>query len=391
VPSLSDLLKTWTEPCLAVPPRLTRLTDGIHIETALSADATLTLPTGLNFLRQDYLALTRLPQSRRAPSATFGQSDALAKRLAGFLGMPTARCHFSGSAAIGAAFQGLLAPEDQIIVDAGAPALMVAAAQATGARVHLTPSGSVDGVERRLHRLSREARKGRLFVAVSAVAPYTSVTADLAELQQLCATYGALLIVDVSHDLGATAPTGRGMMELHGCLGQIDVVLGSFAKCLGAPGGFVALRDLALADRLAPSAPLSDENATMILAGLALIESPEGRRRRRCLHGSILRLRNHLMADGLRVLGQPSPIVPVALPHGSAQAMTTLLRSAGPAVQLLGPPLVARHAPRWRILLTSDHGPANIDDLAELIHDLCRSFARSHRSARQPQPMRLKA
>jgi 7-keto-8-aminopelargonate synthetase-like enzyme len=173
-------------------------------------------------------------------------------------------------------------------------------------------------------------------------------------------------------------------MELQACLGQIDLVLGSFAKCFGAPGGFVAFRDpdLAPGPDLAPPIPGPDMAA--ILAGIAVIDSDEGRRRRLRLHGNALRLRNHLMADGLRVLGQPSPLVPVPLPTGLARALTALLASAGPLVPLLQAPLVPGHAPRWRILLSSDHGPADIDDLADLIRDVIRSADRQrHRSGQR--------
>jgi 7-keto-8-aminopelargonate synthetase-like enzyme len=72
------------------------------------------------------------------------------------------------------------------------------------------------------------------------------------------------------------------------------------------------------------------------------------------------------------VMGQPSPLVPVRLPPGTALARTALLQSAGLAVTLLGPPTVALHAPRWRLQLSADHGPADIDGLADMVRDVVR-------------------
>ena len=75
-------------------------------------------------------------------------------------------------------------------------------------------------------------------------------------------------------------------------------------------------------------------------------------------------------------MGKASPLVPVLLPAPTALARTALLESAGPLVTLLQAPSVAGHAPRWRLQLTADHSPADIDDLAELIRDVTRAFDR---------------
>jgi 7-keto-8-aminopelargonate synthetase-like enzyme len=92
--------------------------------------------------------------------------------------------------------------------------------------------------------------------------------------------------------------------------------------------------------------------------------------------GASLRLRNHLLADHLPVMGQPSPIVPLRLPHGAARAMTALAASAGLKLPLVEAPEVAGHAPRWLIRLNAGHGPADIDDLAGILHDVIRAVDR---------------
>lgn len=368
---------------------------------------------GLNFATQDYLALAAHPALRSAAMAALGQHRlgapgsapamgmttpvlALESRTARFLQMPCAVAFPSGADAIRTTLHTILRPGDDVIVDTNAHPAMFETVLTARARLHRSPAASVEGVERRLRRLSSQPRRGQIYVALAAVSAQSSQIIDLAELAELCCTHDARLIVDTSHDLGSMAQNGGGVMEIQGCMGRIDIVLGSFAKCFGASGGFAAFRDPALRDQLRRgqagqwrTAALSPINASAILAAFDIVDSAEGRRRRRRLHGSTLRLRNHLMADGLRVMGQPSPLVPVRLPPLTALPRTALLESAGPMLTLLQAPLVAAHAPRWRVQLSSDHGAADIDDLAELIRDVTRAFDRQSRPVRRvalPQP-----
>jgi glycine C-acetyltransferase len=362
---------------------------------------------GLDFATQDYLALGAHPALRSAAMGALGHHRlcapgttpqlgltlpvlALEDRVAGFLHLPHAVSFPSGAEAIRATMHALLFPGDEVIVDQDAHPAMFEAVLIARARLHRCPAGSIEAVERRLRRLGGQRRRGRVWLAVPSISAHRSAMYDLAELSALCRTHGAGLIVDVTHDLGAMGQSGTGVMEIQNCLGRPDVVVGSFAKCFGASGGFAAMHDPTLKDRLRNGRPgqwrtaaLSAVNAAVILAAFDLIDSTEGRRRRRRLHGSTLRLRNHLMADGLRVMGQPSPLVPVRLSATSAQLATQLLQSAGPRVTLLQAPLVAAHAPRWRIQLSSDHGAADIDDLAELIRDVTRTVERRSRPPRR--------
>jgi 7-keto-8-aminopelargonate synthetase-like enzyme len=303
---------------------------------------------------------------------------ALQSLLARHLQLPTVLTFASDAHAIGETFGALLSSDDDVLVDSGAHTAVVTAISAAHAGLHRFPSGSLDAVERRLLRLARQPRRGRLIVVVPAVTATGSRVADLAELSALTRRLGALLVADVSQDFGAMGQDGGGVMELQGCLGRIDVVLGSLAKCFAAAGGFAAFRDPALAavlcQRSAP--PLPPENADRLLAAARIVFSPEGRRLRRNLHGIALRLRNHLMADQVRVLGATSAFVPILLPPETALPRTALLASAGPRVTLLQAPQVSPHAPRWRVELNALHSPADIDDLAELIRDVSRAFDR---------------
>lgn len=338
---------------------------------------------GLDFATQDCLALAAHPAVRAALRAPRSATSDLTTRLAAFLQLPAATTFASGAEAISGTLAALLRPGDEVIVDTGAHPAMAKAVLHARANLHRTPSGSAEGVERRLARLSRRPHRGRIFIAVPAVSAHGSRMSDLAELTILARHYDATLVVDVTHDLGAMGQSGGGVMEIQGCLGRVDVALGSFSRSFAGAGGFAAVRNPSLLAAL-PDQPDAALNGAALLAALDLITTPEGRRRRRALHGLALRLRNHLMSDGIKVMGQASPFVPILLPPLTALPRTALLESAGPRVTLLQAPQVPLHAPRWRIELSAAHGPADIDDLAELIRDVTRAFDRTPARTRVP-------
>lgn len=341
---------------------------------------------GLDFATQDYLSLATHPAIRAAakdPQPTAAALD-LDARLASFLQLAVATTFSSGTQAIRQTLRALLRPGDEVIVDTAAHPAMVETVLKAQANLYRTPSGSAEGVERRLARLARKPHCGRLFIAVPTVSALGSRIADLAELTNLARHYHATLFIDVTHDLGAMGQAGGGVMEIQGCLGRADVVLGSLAHTFASPGGFAAFRNPADRAKLDHAQPAGALNTGTLLAALDLVESPEGRRRRRNLHGLSLRLRNHLMSDGIKVMGQASPFVPILLPPLTALPRTALVESAGPRVTLLQAPTVPLHAPRWRIQLSAAHGPADIDDLAELIRDVTRAFNRAPERTRVP-------
>lgn len=353
------------------------------------------LRAGLNFAARDYLALAAHPALRAAALSALGQPRlssngltapvlTLEERLAAFVGQPAATCFRSGSEAIRQTFRSFLRPGDHVILDAGAHPAMADSVLTARAQLHRSPPASVDGVERRLSRLARQPRSGRLVIAAPAVSAYASRIADLAELTALARSYDATLIVDATHDLGALGPAGGGIAEIQGCTARIDILLGSFSHTFGATGGYAVFRDPALHAAVPDAPALSPVNASVILAALDVIAGAEGRRRRRNLHGLSLRLRNHLMADGVKVMGKAAPFVPILLPPDTALPRTALLESAGPKLQLIQAPTVPLHAPRWRVKLSAAHGPADIDDLAELIRDVSRTFDRARPRTQVP-------
>ncbi len=62
--------------------------------------------------------------------------------------------------------------------------------------------------------------------------------APLAEIAALKKKYGAWLLVDEAHSLGVMGDHGRGMAEAAGVEEDVDFIVGTFSKSLGAIGGY---------------------------------------------------------------------------------------------------------------------------------------------------------
>lgn len=376
---------------MPIPARFVAVPTNEHLSTGISVllngglmptnrrDTQGSNRSGLDFASLNALGLV---SSSNAPQTPAASEHALDQRIAAELRLPFAATFASRTNAIRHVFGSLLQAGDEVLIDAAADPAMFQAVQSAHANLHRFPSASIEGVERRLSRLARQPHRGRLVIAVPAVSAFGSRISDLIELCAFARQHAAILVVDVSQDFAVMGANGGGQLEIQNCLGQIDVVLGCFSRCFGLAGGFAAFGDPALRQAAHHAQPLPSFVVSTILAAADTTFGPQASSLRRTLHGLSLRLRNHLMSDGARVLGSASPFVPVLLPPLTALPRTALLESAGPRVTLLMPPDVPLQAPRWRIELSARHTLSDIDDLAELIRDVSRAFDRQPSRAR---------
>jgi glycine C-acetyltransferase len=235
--------------------------------------------------------------------------------------------------------------------------------------VFSVPHLSNDAVARRLERLRRDKPHVGILVVTETVFSMDSDRPDLPGLIDICRRWGATLLVDAAHDLGAFGPTGRGFMEQQGVVGQADILMGSFSKTFASNGGFVACNHAALKLALRGSCgpmtfsnALSPVQAAIVLKALDIVESEEGCRRRIRLLRNASRLRDGLAAAGFDVLGEPSAIVPVVLGDVALSRMTTRHALEGGAlVNLVEHPAVPLNGCRWRLQVMADHTGDHVD------------------------------
>ena len=347
---------------------------------------------GVNFASQDYLSLASHPALcaaateaiarwglHGAGSATLqGGSPPLATleaKLADFLTCREITVFPTGWAAGYGAVRALVRESDHAIVDAMADACLQEGAVAATRNVHRVPNCSLGSVEECLTSIRSHDPHGGILVISESLFAVESTVPDLRALQQVCHSHQATLLVNASHDLGAIGDGGLGFLGEQGMTAEIDLVMGSFAPTFGSNGGFIASNAAGIkqalrffASPLLTSNALSPVQAAVVNAALDVVRSREGAERRGRLMHNVLRLRDALAARAFRVLGEPSPIVPVWVGSiAQARLMTRAALAGGALVNLVEHPLMPRQNARWRLQVMADHSDEQIDQFIAVV------------------------
>jgi glycine C-acetyltransferase len=196
-------------------------------------------------------------------------------------------------------------------------------------------------------------------------------------LQDLCREYGATLLVDVAHDLGAMGPGGRGLIGEQGLLGKLDIVMGSFSKTFGSNGGFVACNSPAVKQYLKYygssatfSNAMSPVNAATVTKAFEIVQSDKGQQLRTVLMERINQVRSALAAEGLQTMGNPSPIVPVRV---GDEALARLMSRRLPALEVIANlveyPAVAKGDARLRLQMMPTHSRDDVLAVASRLRE----------------------
>jgi len=203
-----------------------------------------------------------------------------------------------------------------------------------------------------LRTLLRDRGGRRALVVSDTVFSMDGDAADVDALTELCATEGALLVLDEAH-----AVLGP---EVHVDAGADLLRVGTCSKTLGSLGGFVAgpqryidLIENSSRPYIFTTAPTPADTAAA-LAALRVWRSPEG-------DALVARLRANV--DRLRP-GHPSPIVPfVCGAEQRAIGASALLLEHGLVVPAIRPPTVAPGTSRLRVAMSAAHSDAQVDRL----------------------------
>ncbi|HEY4067270.1 MAG TPA: aminotransferase class I/II-fold pyridoxal phosphate-dependent enzyme, partial [Burkholderiaceae bacterium] len=293
--------------------------------------------TGLNFGTQDYLGLSSDPAIKEVAKAVideYGVHSAGSSALAGntkyslrleetiseFLELEHTTLYPTGWAAGYGVIKGLIRPADHVVMDGLSHACLQEGAYSATANVHLHGHLNIDSVRRHLRRIRAKDTTNAILVVTESLFSMDSDTPDLRALQNLCREYGATLLVDVAHDLGAMGPEGRGFIGEQDMLGKVDIVMGSFSKTFASNGGFVSCKSVAVKQYLKYhgstatfSNALSPVQAATVTKAFQIVQSEKGLALRSVLMERICQLRDALTAANLQYVGNPSPIVPVVV------------------------------------------------------------------------------
>lgn len=94
----------------------------------------------------------------------------------------------------------------------------------------------LDHLENRLNRCSL---KGERFICIESIYSTDGSIAHLAEISHLARKYGAYLIVDEAHAVGACGTNGRGLVADHNLTADVFAQVLTFGKALGTQGAII--------------------------------------------------------------------------------------------------------------------------------------------------------
>jgi 8-amino-7-oxononanoate synthase len=317
----------------------------------------------------------------RMANGSFATHAALEDEIADFFQMPHAMVFSTGYAANLGMLTALCNPEDTVLLDADAHASLYDGCQMSGANVFRFRHNDTASLEKRLQRLGDAARD--CLIVVEGMYSVLGDCAPIGDMVELKNRYGACLLVDEAHSLGIFGARGCGVAEQDGVLDQVDFVVGTFSKSLGAMGGFCASPHAELELVRYVSRPFiftaSSSPATVATTHEALRQL----RSRPELREAIWRNAHHLY-DGLKKRGfqvgpQASPVVAVRMGQKEeAVVFWNRLLEAGVYTNLMIPPASPDRNSYLRCSVSAAHSESQIEQIVRVFDEL--------RSASRQQP-----
>ena len=324
---------------------LSRQLDEIRAAGTYKSERVISTPQGsfvrvadgkpvLNLCANNYLGLAQHPAIREAGHrgldqwgyglasvrficGTQGIHKQLEDRLSAFLGTDDTILYSSCFDANGGLFETLLGAEDAVISDELNHASIIDGIRLCKAQRFRYKNNDMADLEAKLIEATNAKARFKL-IATDGVFSMDGLYANLPAVCELADKYDALVMVDDSHAVGFTGPTGRGTHELQGVMGRIDIMTGTLGKALGgASGGYTSGRRPIIELLRQRSRPylFSNTVAPVIAAGSVaaldlLTQSTELRDR---LEANTTYFRTEMNSRGFTITPGTHPITPIML------------------------------------------------------------------------------
>ena len=204
-----------------------------------------------------------------------------------------------------------------------------------------------------------------------------SMDGDITPVKVLVAIaeqYDALLLVDDAHGFGVLGELGHGILEQFDIRSERIIYVGTLGKAAGVSGAFVCAQTPFIDWLIQKGRPYIYSTATppaiahALQKSLAIIESEEGKARRRQLNQLITHWQNEMHFSDWKKVASCTPIQPVILgSNANALAAAKLLNEMGYWIPAIRPPTVPAGSARLRITFSANH---SIEELKNLIRAL---------------------
>ena len=311
----------------------------------------------------------------RAVSGSMAPHRKLEERVKGFMGTESALLFNSGYNANIGAITALASRSTDIFSDHANHASIIDGCILSRAKVKRYKSRDIAS----LTRLLEGSTAKRKLIITEGVFSMDGRVAPLREIIALLDTFGAHLLLDDAHAVGALGAHGGGTLEALGLDHPLDhpsiTRVGTFGKALGTFGAFVAGSTGVIELLISKARPFIYTTALPPAVSVATIKaieiaeaSPELRVK---LRSNADYLKDGLKNMGVDTLGSETQIIPVVV--GSARAameLSAALFDKGIFIQGIRPPTVPENTARLRITVTAAHELVDLDRALSAIKEV---------------------
>ncbi len=335
----------------------------------------------LNFCANNYLGLSSHPKVLAAAKQTldshgFGLSSVrficgtqdihkeLEKKLADFLGMEDTILYAAAFDANGGVFEPLFNDQDAIISDELNHASIIDGVRLCKAQKHRYKHNNMEDLEEKLKETQHLRHR---IIVTDGVFSMDGTIAQLDKICDLADKYKALVMSDECHSTGFMGKGGRGVHELKGVMGRVDIITGTLGKALGgALGGFTSGRKEIIELLRQRSRPYLFSNTlapAIVGASIAVIDMlSEATDLRDKLEENTKYFREKITAAGFDIKKGEHPIVPIMLYEAEiAQKMAEKMLEKGIYVVGFFFPVVAKGQARIRVQISAGHEKHHLD------------------------------
>jgi glycine C-acetyltransferase len=337
----------------------------------------------LNFCANNYLGLSSHPRVIEAAKAAidshgFGLSSVrficgtqdihkiLEEKISAFLGTEDTILYAAAFDANGGVFEPLFGEKDAIISDSLNHASIIDGVRLTKSMRFRYEHNSMEDLEAKLKEAIAAGAVQKIIVTDGAFSMDGTI-AQLDKIVELAEKYEALVMTDECHSTGFLGKTGRGVHELKGVMGRVDIITGTLGKALGgASGGFTSgkkeIIDL-LRQRSRPYLFSNTLAPSITGASIAVFDLlSQTTELRDTLEANTKYFREKITAAGFDIKPGTHPIIPIMLYDAVvSQKMAEKLLEKGIYVIGFYYPVVAKGQARIRVQISAAHTRTHLD------------------------------
>jgi len=300
----------------------------------------------------------------RLLTGTSDLHERLEERISRFTKREDACVYSSGYITNVAIITGLTGPGDLVLMDKLDHASIVDGCLLSGAKWRTYRHNDMAHLEKLL--AEAQGKFATVMVVADSVFSMDGDVMDLPTTSALCKRYGARLMVDEAHSIGALGATGHGIEEHFDMYGSIDVKMGTLSKSIPSIGGYCA-GEHDLVDFLRHfsrpfifSAALPPASTAAALEAFDVIEDEPWRVAQ--LHKQQARYSAGLKAQGWNTMESTTCVVPIFVgDETKTMDLTRMLFDRGVFVCPIVHPAVPRGTDRLRTCLMATHTDSDID------------------------------